>query len=82
MPGPLRSGRASFPASGLSKPCWLVGGQKCRVGALVAAGVCETAPAPKAYTNNNGVAIITVRKNRHLTITAGDTLVPTSAYLR
>src|SRR5204863_289844 len=27
-PAPLRTGRASFPASGSSKPWWLVGGQK------------------------------------------------------
>ena len=35
----LRTGRASFPASGSSKPWWLVGGQKCRA---VAVGVYET----------------------------------------
>ena len=33
------TGRASFPASGSSKPCWLVGGQKRRA---VAMGVYET----------------------------------------
>src|SRR5205807_8604155 len=38
----LRTGRASFPASGSSKPCWLVGGQKCRSAAVGAAGVYET----------------------------------------
>lgn len=41
-PTRLRSGRASFPASGSSKPCWLVGGQKRRVAVLEAAGGCET----------------------------------------
>src|SRR5204863_7814266 len=41
-PAPLRTGRASFPASGSSKPCWLVGGQKRWAAAVGAAGVYET----------------------------------------
>lgn len=35
----------------------------------------------KTYTNRNGVAIVTVRKNHHLTVTAGDTLKPASLQL-
>ncbi len=35
----------------------------------------------RTYTNNKGIAIVNVSKNHHLTVTAGDTLLPTSAYL-
>jgi hypothetical protein len=36
----------------------------------------------KIYTNANGVAIVTVRRNHKLTVTASDTLKPGYAYLR
>jgi len=36
----------------------------------------------KVYTNNQGVAVVTVRSDHKLTVSAGDTLKPTSAYLR
>jgi hypothetical protein len=36
----------------------------------------------KTYTNNAGTAIIKARTSHRLTITAGDTLLPTSAYLQ
>jgi hypothetical protein len=35
-----------------------------------------------AYTNNEGVAIVRVHKAQRLTVTAGQTLAPTSTYLR
>jgi hypothetical protein len=36
----------------------------------------------KIYTNTNGVAIVTVRRNHTLTVTAGDTLKPAHSHLR
>jgi hypothetical protein len=35
-----------------------------------------------AYTNAAGVAVVNVRKSGQLSVSAGDTLVPTAAYLR
>jgi hypothetical protein len=34
------------------------------------------------YTNGSGVTVVTVRRAGRITVTAGDTLRPTSAYLR
>jgi hypothetical protein len=35
----------------------------------------------KTYTSENGTAIVTVGLSHHLTVTAGDTLEPTSVRL-
>jgi hypothetical protein len=35
----------------------------------------------KTYTNRNGVATVTVRRRHKVTVTAGETLQPTSAHL-